>query len=182
MKLSLLLLFILSTTIIYAQHAETNDNAHESAQEESLDKFKLLATLGVTHIPAAFEHGHESKEVFVPTIGLDLFYHINHHWSLGIMADLELDEYIVEFNRDDLEREKAFILTLMAGYEVQPHWEVLIGGGIEMEHNKNLGVIRFGTEYSIPFKNNWLIAPSFFFVYKEEYSTWALAIGIGKSF
>ncbi len=170
---------------LFAQHTEKpehNAEHGENTHEEKHKKFKVSFTLGVTHIPAAFEHGHEEKEVFVPTIGLDFFYIINHRWSMALIADVELEDYIVDFNREDLTREKAIILTLMGGYEIIPHWGLLFGGGIEFENNHNLGVLRVGTEYEFPLGRDWSFAPSFFFDYKEDFSTWALAVGIGKRF
>jgi len=164
-----------------AQHNGSDQHSNHKVQEHH-KKYKVALTLGMTHIPAAFEHGHEEDAVFVPTIGLDFFYYINHKWNVSFVADLELSDYIVDFKREDLNREKALILTLQAGYEVAPHWAIILGGGLEIESHKNLGVLRLGTEYEIPLGNGWDIAPSLFFDFKEDFSTYALAIGIGKKF
>lgn len=164
-----------------AQHTESNEHSNHEEQEHH-KKYKVAFTLGATHIPAAFEEGHEEDEVFVPTIGLDFFYYINHKWNVSFVADLELSDYIVDFNREDLKREKALILALHAGYEVAPHWGVMVGGGIEIESHKNLAVLRIGTEYEIPLGNDWDISPAIFFDFKEDFNTYSLAIGIGKKF
>ena len=171
-------MFSVVTTFCYAQHQDSD----KKSEGEHETKYKIAFTVGATHIPAAFEHGHEEEALFVPTLGLDFFYHIKGHWSLGLMADLELGDYLVDFGRENLNRENALILTLMAGYEVKPHWEVLVGGGIEIESHKNLAVLRVGTEYEFPLANHWNIAPAFFYDFKEEFNTWALAIGISKRF
>ena len=115
-------------------------------------------------------------------MGLDFFYYINHKWSISFVADLELSNYIVNFKREDLNREKALILALQAGYEVAPHWAVMLGGGVEIESHKNLAVLRMGTEYEIPLSGGWELAPSLFFDFKEDFSTYAISIGIGKRF
>ena len=60
------------------------------------------------------------------------------------------------------------------------NWNLLGGGGIELEHNHNLAVLRVGVERSIPFGKNWVIGPAFFFDFKEGYDTWSLALAIGK--
>ena len=178
-------IFTLVTTITYAQNEGSHsksDGEHEQSDGEHETKYKIVFSLGGTHIPAAFEHGHEEDAVFVPTIGVDFFYHIKHKWSLGLIADIELGDYIVNFGRENLNRENALILTLMTGYEIKPHWEILLGGGIEIERHKNLAVLKAGTEYEFPMANNWNIAPSFFYDFKEEFITWALAIGVSKRF
>jgi hypothetical protein len=182
-RILLSFIFTIVTTITYAQNEGSHTKAedqHEQSDDEHETKYKIAFTVGATHIPAAFEQGNGEDAVFVPTLGLDFFYHINHNWSLGIMADLELGDYIVDFGRENLYRENALILALMAGYEVKPHWEILFGGGIEIESHKNLAVLRAGTEYEFPMANNWNIAPSFFYDFKEEFNTWALAIGVSK--
>ena len=145
------------------QHAENvNSEQHKETHEEEFKKYKVALALGMTNIPSGFEEGDEEKSVFVPSIGFDFFYYLNHKWSLGFVADLELSEYLVSFNREPLNREKAFILALLASYEIQPGWGILVGGGIELEKHKNLGVVRLGTEYEFDLGNEWSLAPSLF--------------------
>lgn len=179
--LSLITVFMNLSAQVHEKQNGHADNTENKAHE-ALEKYKIAFTLGVTHIPAAFEHGHEEAAVFVPTIGLDFFYYFNHKWSMSLVADLEFAEYIVPFNREDLNREKALILALQAGYEVAPHWGIMLGGGIEIESHKNLGVVRLGTEYEIPLGDGWELAPSLFFDFKQDFSTYALAVGLGKRF
>ncbi len=170
---------------LYGQHKEQNTTENiegNEAQEESEHKYKVAVAFGVTHIPEAFEEGNKEDAVFVPTIGLDFFYYINHRWSVGLIADLELGDYIVDFNKEDLNREGALIISLLAGYELLPHWAVLIGGGVEFEENKNLAVLKVGTEYEFEFSKGWSLAPSTFFDFKEDFNTWSVAIAIGKRF
>jgi len=178
------LLFIICGLLIPSLDLMAQHNGEQPAgalHEEESDPFKVALTFGYTHIPAGVG-SEEGEAVFVPTIGLDLFYSLNHKWSLGLVADLEMSEYIVDFGREELNREKAFILALLAGYEVLPRWKLLTGAGIELEKNKNLMVVRFGTEYDFPLGKGWSMAPSTFFDFKEEYSTWALSVSIGKTF
>jgi hypothetical protein len=183
--LTLPILVLLFCFRLSAQHSETpahqNEDSHH-AEHESLKRHKAAVTFGLTHIPDGFEEEGESGDVYVPTIGFDFFYFINHKWSLSFVADLELANYLVDFDREDLNREKAFILALQGGYEIVPAWAVLLGGGIEIETHKNLFVLRLGTEYDLPLNNGWSFNPSFFFDFKEEFSTWTLSIGLGKRF
>ena len=170
---------VLITPLLVAQHEETETNA---TSHELHEKFKVALTLGYTHIPAAFEEGHMEKSVFVPSVGLDLFYHLGDKWSLGLLADVELKNYVVDFKREDLDREGVFILTLVAGYKILPNLEFLLGGGIEFESHKNLGVFRFGIEREISIGDGWSVAPSAIFDFKEDFNTYTLGFAIGKSF
>lgn len=174
-KNSILLGLTLCLTVVsYAQ--ETNK---EDVKEES-KPHKIAFTLGLTHIPEAFEEGKTEKAVFVPTIGLDYFYQLNEKWNLGIALDLELGNYVVDFNQEDLSRDNAFIAVALAGYEILPRWEILMGPGIEFEKNENLLIFRLCTEYEFELGNDWGLFPSFSYDFKERYSTWALSLGISK--
>ena len=168
-----------------AQHTEEKqaEQKHEQhAHEGEHSKYKLALATGYTHIPSAFEDGKEEEDVFVPSIGLDFFYFINEKWSLGVVADLELAEYLVDFGRENLDRERAFILAILSGYELAPGWAVLTGAGMEFEKHKNLLVVRLGTEYEFHLGQGWNLGPSLFFDFKEEFSTWTLGVMVGKRF
>lgn len=153
--------------------------AQESEKEVS-KPHKIAFVLGLTHIPEAFEEGHLEKSVYVPTIGLDYLYQLNETWKLGLALDLELGSYLVGFNREDIAREKALVTAALVGYEIAPRWGILIGPGIEFEKNKNLFIFRAGMEYEFELGDDWSLFPSFNYDFKEEYSTWALGLGISK--
>jgi hypothetical protein len=156
--------------------------AQEDEEKEISKPHKLAVVLGLTHIPEAFENGLKEKAVYVPTIGLDYFYIIKEKWKLGVALDLELGNYLVDFNREDLSRENAIVTVALAGYEILPRWGILFGPGIEFEKNKNLFILRAGTEYEIETGNNWSLFPSFNYDFKSEYSTWNLSVGVSKRF
>lgn len=118
---------------------------------------------------------------FVPAIGMDYFYRIHHKWELGIMLDYELGTYIIP-RKDNLIRENAFIIALIAAYTLTDRWNLYVGGGIELEKHKNLIVGRFGGEHLFPLKNNWYIPLGLFFDVKEGYDAWSLSVGIAKEF
>jgi len=163
-------------------HSKAENPEHETTHEDLEYTYKIALALGYSYIPAGFEEGQEKESVFAPSIGLDFFYSLNHKFALGMVADLELAQYLVDFNREDLTRERALILALIGAYEVLPHWEFLFGGGIELEKHKNLGVVRLGTEYEIELSKGWDLGPSLFFDIKEEFSVWAFSLAIGKRF
>ena len=174
-KTSLLVIIFLSFNIYAQEEIETENNEEES-------KNQLTLVLGYTHIPDAYEEGKLNESVFVPTIGIDYFRELNEKWFVGVVIDLELGNYLVNFNKEELERESALIIGALAGYEILENWSLMVGPAIEFEENKSLFVIRAGTEYRFPLQNNWSILPSFNYDFKEEYSTWSINIGIAKKF
>ncbi|WP_067144703.1 hypothetical protein [Pseudotamlana agarivorans] len=155
---------------------------HLSAQEGEEKRNQVNLVFGYTHIPSAYEEGEKEKAVFVPTIGVDYFRELNEKWVVGAVLDLELANYLVKFNREDLERNRALLIGVLAGYELSEHWGVMAGPAIEFEENKNLFVMRLATEYKIDLGESWLLLPALNFDFKEEYVTWGLSVGLGKRF
>jgi hypothetical protein len=168
---SILIVFFLSNAI-YAQESESEADGGKN--------HKIAFVFGYTHIPSAFEEGQSEKTVFVPTIGLDYFYQLNEKWSLGFALDLELGNYLVRFNREDLARKNAIVTAVLVEYEIAPRWGILVGPGIEFEKNKNLFIFRAGLEYEFDLGKNWCLFPSINSDFKEEYNTWSLNIGLCK--
>ena len=172
-KFTLLLL-----TLIFGIAGFAQEEHEEELEEGKIHKLALV--FGYTHIPSAFEDGHQSKSVFVPTIGIDYFLQFAKGWKIGAVLDLELKNYLLEFNREEIEREKALVTGILIGYEFANRWSFLLGPGIEFEKNKNLFVLRASTEYEFELDESWALFPSFNYDFKEEYSTWSINIGVSK--
>jgi hypothetical protein len=168
----LILISFFFTNEIYAQE-------NESEQGEG-KIHKIAVVFGYTNIPSAFEEGDETKSVFVPTIGLDYFIQFAEGWKIGAVLDLELNNYLVNFNREPLERKKALVTGILVGYEFENKWSILLGPGIEFEKNKNLFILRASIEREFELGENWGLFPSINYDFKEEYSTWSINIGISK--
>ena len=159
-------------------------NAQDEVESETNEepKNQITVVIGYTHIPDAFEEGKLNESVFIPTIGVDYFRELNEKWFVGLVLDLELGNYLVNFKREELERNSALVIGALAGYEVAKNWALLAGPAIEFEKNKNLFVFRAGTEYRFKLENNWSILPSVNYDFKEEYSSWSLSVGVAKKF
>ncbi|MGB5318923.1 hypothetical protein, partial [Eudoraea sp.] len=63
---------------------------------------------------------------------------------------------------------------------IVPGWGIVAGPGMEFEKNKNLFIVRIGTEYEFELGNDWGISPSLNYDFKEQYSTWDFSIGLSK--
>ncbi len=156
--------------------------AQEEDKEANGKIHKIALVLGYTHIPSAYIDGHSRSSVNAPTIGFDYFIQFSEKWKIGIVTDLEFEKYIVDFNEEELEREKALVTGVLVGYEFAKRWSILMGPGVEFEKNKNLFILRSSLEYEFELGNNWGLAPVFNYDFKKEYSTYSLGIAIGKAF
>ena len=152
------------------------------AQEHEQEKKNLLTVaLGYTYIPKGSAPGAEEADgVFIPSLGFDYFRRLHPRWEIGIMADIELGEYVI-FEKD-LNRENAVLLAAMVSFNLTKHINFFAGGGMEFEKHKNLGIVRLGGEYVFHLPKNWVISPGFFFDFKEGTDTWSFSIAIGKEF
>ena len=161
---------------------EEHQPSEEGSREAKEGKFVIALVTGFTTIPNAREEEGNTETENLFTLGLDFFYHFSERWKLGVVLDLELAEYEVDFEGDRLPREKAIVTGLVAGYEILPRWAVIAGPGIEFERNKNLLIFRIGTEYGFELGNNWELFPALNYDFKPEYNTISIGIGIGKRF
>ena len=166
------LLFLLVIAPAFSQE----DNEEEQA------KHKVVLLLGLTHIPEAIEEGEVLKSEYVPTVGVDYFYKFNPKWVLGLVLDLELGKYAVDFGGENIPRENAVITGVVAGYRLLKALSIYAGPGVEFERNKNLFIIRATAEYEFELGNNWGLSPALGYDFKKEYSTYSLGVGLNKSF
>jgi hypothetical protein len=183
-KQTLLLISVLFINIVIAQE-ENNAESHTNKTQDEHHEFKkhsLVFELGYTHIPDGYEDEAGDHDIWVPTLGIAYTYYFNHKWGAGLTVNMETDSYLIEFNKAELHRENVFIIAALAKYEIVPNWGVFLGPGIEIEEHHNFGVIRIGTEYAIPLKKNWMLSPILTFDHKTEYTSWEIAVGIGKKF
>lgn len=167
-----LLLILMFITSLGAQEIE----------EEKEIKHNVALVFGITHIPKTISEGETLNSQNLPTIGADYFYHFSQKWRLGVVIDVELGKYEVEFNDENLKREIAVVTGVVAGYKILKEWSILAGPGIEFERNKNLFILRVNTEYEFELGKNWGLFPSVGYDFKKEYGTYSLGIGVSKGF
>ena len=169
---------LLLMTLCISWHAHAQHEHEESSESGRIHK--LAVVFGYTHIPAGIEEGIKTKEVFVPTIGVDYFVQFAKGWKIGAVIDLELNTYQVDFKKEELTRENALVTGVLFGYEFHHKWSFLVGPGIEFEKNKNIAIIRASAEYEFELGNHWGLFPSVNYDFKRHYSTYAINIGISK--
>jgi len=149
-------------------------------QENELNQKHMLgANFGFTFIPLGSRTGtSDARGVFTKTVGIDYFYHFHPRWGAGFMGAYEIDHYVV--TDDQVEVENAVILTLVGMYSATRHLDFFLGGGIVVEQNDNLAVLRLGTQYSIDVGKHWALVPKLHFDFKENYNTWSFAVSFAR--
>jgi len=177
-----LITFIAISKSLFGQEHHQDSKTHQNEGHDEFKRHSLVLEFGYTHVPDGFEEEPGDQAIWVPTVGLAYAYHFNHKWGVGLTANMETGNYLIEVNREDLIRENVFIFTVVASYEILPNWGVFAGPGIELEGHHHFAVLRFGTEYIVPLKNNWIILPILTFDHKTDYTSWEIAIAIGKRF
>jgi hypothetical protein len=146
-----IILFGLTLCLTLASYAQEANKE----EVEKVSRHKIALVFGYTHIPAAFIDGHSRSSVYAPTIGLDYFYQFAERWAIGAVIDLEFENYTVDFNKEELERERAVVTGILVGYELAPHWGIFLGPGVEFEKNENLFILRASTEYTFELGDGW---------------------------
>ena len=149
-------------------------------QENELNQKHMLgANFGFTFVPMGSRTGtSDARGVFTKTVGIDYFYHFHPRWGAGFMGAYEIDHYVV--TDDQVEVENAVILTLVGMYSATRHLDFFLGGGIVVEQNDNLAVLRLGTQYSIDVGKHWALVPKLHFDFKENYNTWSFAVSFAR--
>ena len=95
-----LLFFCMSLNYSFGQ--EEGAEEIKELEEEEEGKFGFGLVLGYTHIPEARTEEGVSESENLPTIGFDLYYYPAERWKLGLVIDLELNQYEVDFKGDRL--------------------------------------------------------------------------------
>ncbi|MBS2213491.1 hypothetical protein KEM09_18925 [Carboxylicivirga mesophila] len=191
MKQLLIVAVALLSINAMAQHEHhAGHETHSSHETSSHGKHKLSLYTGFTHIPSAFyehETHEESTGKWVPTIGVDYYYSLNNKWALGLIGDVELDQYyITTSNHDELERNNVVVVSAVGKYKPTHRIGILAGPGVEWEFKKHdtetFFVLKTGIEYEVEIENGWELTPMFTYDFKEEYSAYSFGITIGKRF
>ncbi|GJM63860.1 hypothetical protein [Persicobacter diffluens] len=193
-KVLCLIILICATSLtgICQNHGHNLAKKLNQAQtEHDFKRHMINFYTGFTHIPSKhYSHVHaeglSNTGNWVPTVGLDYFYKLTHRFSVGIMADMEIDQYeIVTKGQEEIIRENVMIIALVAKFEIVKGLNILAGPGYERmfsTEGEDFCVLKAGVEYEIEFGDNFQFAPSLVFDYKDVYQTVSYGFSIGKKF
>lgn len=158
---------------------QENEEAHVSHEIEKHPKNIITGSFGYTWIPGgASEDASEATGFFVPTIGLEYTREINHKFSVGIVSELELGQYLI-FDQD-LPRERAFLLLGQGYYSLPRNWIPFLGLGWEHDIHADIFVSRLGIAKKYNFGNEWEWGFMGFVDLKRNYNTWSIMLFVGK--
>ncbi|HBH05028.1 MAG TPA: hypothetical protein DDX92_00310 [Flavobacteriales bacterium] len=193
-----LFLIMLLTTINYntlgQEEQKKEPNKNKDCLEEqprglfvkchSYHRHRAAILVGYTLVPTIREADNDEQGLtFSATFGFDYEYWIRPRFGIALLNDIELNSYTILTNQGNLlERYFNLVSTPAVVYEFYPNWSLFVGGGIEFDEVENLPVIRLGTEFEVPIRNEWDVAFSMYYDYKKEYSSITLGIVFGKRF
>jgi hypothetical protein len=153
--------------------------AQETQGEEFKPKIRGAIMMANSHVPKSFEG--EKKLIIIPTWGIDVDYFFHPRWSAALQADILLQDFEVEVEEKELERNIPIAMVGVLHYHALRHWSFYIGPGIELEKSENLFLVRVGTEYSFEITENFEVALNLIYENKDEvYDTWTFGIAFNK--
>lgn len=169
----------------FSQEEEITIELHDHSKSTKRNRVSfMMATTYIFNTVNSDDHGEfHSSNTFVPTIGVNYSYIINRKFAIALLNDVELASYTIKV--DDLKyqsRDYRYIVSIVAGYKIAPHFMVMLGYGFEFEKNETYHLIRTGLEYDIRLRDYWDVLFGINYDYKEDYSTISFSISFGKSF
>ena len=170
------LLFIFLLVLPTFAHAQ--EVAHqEAAVANPFYPHRIAVFSGFALIQGAVNEEGKTVPRAIPVIGLDYEYFFNHKWGIGLFNDLEIANYVIPFEENDvLKREYAFVTALVGLYEPIQGLTFFAGPGYEFETHKNFALIKVGLEVAKTFDDGWSAGFATSFDFKEVNS--ALSIGL----
>jgi hypothetical protein len=164
--------FVIQT---YGQEHETHEE-NEHNEEHEVGPYLVRLMAGYSVVPE-----NQGKGV-IPSLGLDLQRFLNHQLYVGIFTDIELTEYTIDRDTDDLIREYAFVATFVVGYDISKNFTVFAGPGYEFETHENFFVFRTGVEFMKEINEEWTVSIPVFYDYKEVYNAVSIGLAVAKKF
>ena len=156
-----------------------------SQEEEGLPRHALAFYQGISFIPNSVEeigNAPENLTKRVQSLGLAYKYRFSHRWLFGAAWDFQVDNFKINHEGTEIERENVAVVVATANYEALKNLELFIGPGYEFEKNQNFFVIKAGIEYGLFIANDWWIIPEVSFEFKEKYVNWNVGFKLQKAF
>ncbi len=179
-NLSLFFIFFFVSLFVSAQE-EYKD--HENF--ESFKHHQIGMLLGHTHMRAGDLESSKDR-LTVPSVSLFYNYHFNEKWSLGLHTDFVAEQFIAQSldgEGEAVERERPVAPAIMLGYKPGKHFTFLLGGGVDIDKEETLGLIRLDAEYGLEIINEWeFIAALGYDIRIDAFDSFQLGVGIAKSF
>lgn len=186
-QILILISFLYSFSLLSQDHGEINkhhedekDKHHHTTNHDHSNTIRIAGLIGHTLIKSEGSDSH----IFVPSWGLDIEYWFTGKWGVGLHNDLEIESFIVKTEHgEEIERVNPIVLTVDALYHIGNGIIISAGPGVELETGKSFYLLRVGIEYEKEIGNGIDLCPAFFHDQRfDGFSTWTIALGIGKRF
>lgn len=117
---------------------------------------------------------------FVPSLGLDLDYHLSEKWSMGLHSDMELENYRIKAqDGESLEIVTPFVASLDVFYRLNDNLLVGLGPGLTWENATLRTLVRIGIEGEVPLNDRWEWTPTIYLDQRiDGHQVWTIAVGI----
>ena len=168
-------LFLFGSMQLYAQ------DEHPHSEEHHFQHHRIAVFTGYGLIAGAINEDGNQQVKVIPVFGFDYEYFINHKFGLGLFNDIELSSYSVEDDHQEyLERNYAFVTSLVFLYEPLIGWSLFAGPGYEFEKHHSFPVIKVGTELVKNFNHGWSMGVAASYEFKEINSSLNIGLTAGK--
>lgn len=176
------LLIILISIIPLSSFSQEHEEGKTEHEIEKAGSHKVGFLLAYTWVNQASLAGSRNK-VLIPTFGLFYEYWFIERMGLVFTTDIEVGIYEVEIDEPDpLTRRNALVFAGGIMGNIYAGWSGFILGGIELERNKNLGLLRLGTAYTWELPKHWEVSAEVSADFKKEFNSAAFAVSFGKMF
>ncbi len=181
-------LFTLLTFALIGFNAFSQDHEHNSdsnAVEGKAFSHGVAILYGSILIPEYDHHGYQIGKALLPSVSVDYEIWWHHKFGVLVMNEFVLNSYEVKTTSGEhFERESILISAIALGYSPFKYFDVFAGGGfeIDMANGKSFGIMRIGSEYAIPIKNNWVSVMALATDFRRQYTSVSFEIGFAKFF
>ncbi len=196
LKLFLAASLLSVTSLSFAQEyneQQENESAHSenAIEHEEHGKHKIAVYGGFTHVGSAYykhETHEESTGKWVPTLGVEYYYTLSHRFDVGLVADMEFDNYYIRTTEEEeLERNNVIVAAAVLRYKPMTRVGIFAGPGLETEffgteEATSFAVLKVGIDYEVEIANGWELTPIFSYDFKQEYSAYSFGLSLGKRF
>ena len=177
----LILPFIFSFIALGA-FAQENVKEEKKEGKEKASHHRITVAMMNAHIPTITEDGNK-KTFAVPAWAVDYDYWFNEKWAIGLHNDLIIQQFKVEKDGTEIERNNPVAVALVGLFKPTKHLTFIGGAGREFEKTESFNLIDIAVEYGWELPKEWELSLNLKYESKfNAYDTWLFGIGISKVF
>ncbi len=171
-------------TIIFLILVCLSAQAQEEQESKLFKHHQIGVLLGHTHMRAGEGEGSKSR-LSLPSFSLAYNYYFNEKWSVGLHTDFVAEQFVAQSlgGGQSVERERPVAPAVMVGYKPGEHFTFLLGGGVDIDPEETLGLIRLDTEYGFELANEWeFVVALGYDIRIDAFDSFQLGVGVAKKF